>query len=62
MIPEDFSNTSPIIDTFKHIQRVDELDFTPVPLSRKKLKKLKKRIPGTKHDPMVGGPTHIPYG
>ena len=33
----DFSDTSPIIDTFRHIKRVDELDFTPVPLSRKKL-------------------------
>ena len=38
----EFSDTSPILDTFKHIKRVDELDFTPVPISKKKLKKLKK--------------------
>ena len=47
---EDFSDTSPIIDTFKHIKRVDELDFTPVPPSKKKLKKLKKRDLVNKHD------------
>ena len=27
----DFSDSSPILDTFKQIKRVDELDFTPVP-------------------------------
>ena len=40
IVNTDFSDTSPIIDTFRHIKRVDELDFTPVPLSKKKLKKL----------------------
>ena len=59
---EDFSDTSPIIDTFKHIKRVDELDFTPVPLSKKKLKKLKKMNLSNKQDPMVGELTHIPHG
>ena len=59
---EEFTDTSPIIDTFKHIKRVDELDFTPIPLSKKKLKKLKKRNLVNKQDPMVGGPTHIPHG
>ena len=39
----DYSNTSPILDTFKHIKRVDELDFTPVPLSKKKIKQMEKR-------------------
>ena len=39
----DFSDTSPTFDTFKQVKRIDELDFTPVPLSRKKLKKLRKK-------------------
>ena len=51
----DFSDTSPIIDTFRHRKRVDELDFTPVPLSRKKLKKLKKRSPVNSLDPGIRG-------
>ena len=51
----DFSDTSPIIDTFRHIKRVDERDFTPVPLSRKKLKKLKKRSPVNSQDPGIRG-------
>ena len=38
----EFSDTSPVLDTFKHVKRVDELEFTPMPISRKKLKKLKK--------------------
>ena len=58
----DFSDTSPIIDTFKHIKRVDELDFTPVPLSRKKLKKLKKRSLANTQDPVTGGTAHLPNG
>ena len=58
----DFSDTSPIIDTFKHIKRVDELDFTPVPLSRKKLKKLKKRSLANTQDPVIGGTAHLPNG
>ena len=56
----DFSDTSPIIDTFRHIKRVDELDFTPVPLSRKKLKKLKKRSPVI--EPGIRGTPHLPNG
>ena len=51
-----FSDTSLILDTFKHIKRVDELDFTPMPLSKKKLKKLKKRNLATKQDPVVREP------
>ena len=58
----DFSDTSPIIDTFKHIKRIDELDFTPVPLSKKKLKKLKKRSLANSQDPMIGGTPHLPNG
>ena len=58
----DFSDTSPTIDTFRHIKRVDELDFTPVPLSRKKLKKLKKRSPANTQVPELGGTTHLPNG
>ena len=57
----EFFDTSPILDTFKHIKRVDELDFTPVPLS-KKLKKLKKQNLANKQDPVVGGSSHIPHG
>ena len=37
----DFSDTSPICETFKHIKRVDEMDY--LPLSKKKLKKLRKQ-------------------
>ena len=37
----DFSDTSPICETFKHIKGVDELDY--LPLSKKKLKKLRKQ-------------------
>ena len=58
----DFSDTSPILDTFKHIKRVDELDFTPVPLSKKKLKKLKKQNLANKQDPVVRGTSHLPNG
>ena len=56
----DFSDTSPIIDTFKHIKKVDELDFTPVPMSWKKLKKLKKRRPANTQDPVIRGTPHLP--
>ena len=42
-VSADFSDTSPTLHTFKHVKRIDELDFTPVPLSKKKLKKLKKQ-------------------
>ena len=58
----DFSDTSPIIDTFKHIKRVDELDFTPVPLSKKKLKKLNKMNLANSQDPVVKGSSHLPNG
>ena len=43
IIGAEFSDTSPTFDTFKQVKRIDELDFTPVPLSRKKLKKLRKK-------------------
>ena len=62
IVNTDFSDTSPIIDTFRHIKRVDELDFTPVPLSKKKLKKLKKRSPVNTQDPVMGGTQHLPNG
>ena len=58
----DFSDSSPILDTFKQIKGVDELDFTPVPISRKKLKKLKKRYLAAKQDPVDGGYVHRPNG
>ena len=58
----EFSDTSPIIDTFRHIKRVDELDFTHVPLSRKKLKKLKKRSLANTQDPVIRGTPHLPNG
>ena len=58
----EFSDNSPIIDTFKHIKKVDELDFTPVPISRKKLKKLKNRILANMQDPVVRGHTQLPNG
>ena len=42
----EFSDTSPICETFKHIKRIDELDL--LPLSKKKLKKLRKQNHATK--------------
>ena len=42
----DFLDTSPICETFKHIKRIDELDC--LSLSKKKLKKLRKREHATK--------------
>ena len=42
----DYSDTSPVYTTFKHIKRIDELDC--LPLSKKKLKKLRKREHATK--------------
>ena len=42
----DYSDTSPVHTTFKHIKRIDELDC--LPLSKKKLKKLRKREHATK--------------
>ena len=61
-IVEDFSDSSPNLDTFKQIKRVDELDFTPVPISRKKLKKLKKRSLVPMQDPVDGGYVQHPNG
>ena len=57
----EFSDTSPTIDTFKHMKRVDELDFSPV-LSKKKLKKLKKRTLANKQDPVARGEANLPNG
>ena len=58
----EFSDNSPILETFKHIKRVDELDFMPVPISRKKLKKFKKRNHAIKQDPVEGGYVCLPNG
>ena len=58
----DHSDTSPILNTFKHIKRVDELDFTPVPLSKKKIKQMKKRNLASKQDLVVRGSTLLPNG
>ena len=45
----EYSDSSPICDSFKQVKRIDELDFTPqpLPLSKSKLKRLGKhnRIP-----------------
>ena len=51
----EFSDTSPTLHTFKHVKRIDELDFTPVPLSKKKLKKLKKQYQIAKQASDRGG-------
>ena len=51
VIPDtaEYSDSSPICDSFKQVKRIDELDFTPqpLPLSKSKLKRLRKqnRIP-----------------
>ena len=58
----DYSDSSPILETFKHIRRVDELDFTPVPLSKKKIKQMKKRNLASKQVPVVRGSTLLPNG
>ena len=45
----EYSDSSPICDSFKQVKRIDELDFTPypLPLSKSKLKRLRKqnRVP-----------------
>ena len=57
------NNNSEFSDnTFKHIKKVNELDFTPVPISRKKLKKLKNRNLANMQDPVVRGHTQLPNG
>ena len=45
----DYSDTSPNCDTFKQVMRIDELDYSPLPLplSKNKLRRLKKK----NHDP-----------
>ena len=56
MIPLNVnSDTSPTLHTFKHVKRIDELDFTYVPLSKKKLKKLKKQNQIAKQASDIGG-------
>ena len=45
----DYSDTSPNCDTFKHIKRIDELDYSPLPLSNSKLRRLKKHNRDPKH-------------
>ena len=44
----EYSDSSPIYDSFKQVKRIDELDFTPqpLPLSKSKLKRLKKQNRG----------------
>ena len=42
----DFLDTSLVCEAFKHIKRIDELDY--LPLSKKKLKKLRKQEHATK--------------
>ena len=42
----EFSDTSPVCETFKQVKRIDELDY--LPLSKKKLKKLRKQEHATK--------------
>ena len=46
VIPDitEYSDSSPFWDSFKHVKRIDELDYTPhpLPLSKSKLKRLKK--------------------
>ena len=39
----EFSDSSLKCETFKHIKRIDELDYPSLSLSKKKLKKLKKQ-------------------
>ena len=50
MIPDtaEYSDSSPICDSFKVVKRIDELDFTPklLPLSKSKLKRLRKQNRG----------------
>ena len=45
----DYSDSSPVCESFKLVKRIDELDFTPqpLPLSKSKLKRLRKqnRVP-----------------
>ena len=47
VIPDtaDFSDTLPNCDTLKQVKRIDELDFSPLPLplSKRKLGRLKKQ-------------------
>ena len=44
----EYSDSSPIYNSFKQVKRIDELDFTPqpLPLSKSKLKRLKKQNRG----------------
>ena len=52
----DFSDSSTICETFKHIKRVEELDYPSLPISKKKLKKLKKQNHAAMCRPKPGGP------
>ena len=46
----EYSDTSPIFDTFKLVKRIDELDYSPrLPLSKSKLNRLKKQHRASKH-------------
>ena len=61
-VSADFSDTSPTFHTFKHVKRIDEFDFTPVPLSKKKLKKLKKQHQIAKQTSDIGGSNLMSIG
>ena len=61
-VSADFSDTSPTFHTFKQVKRIDELDFTPVPLSKKKLRKLKKQKHLSKEASVMGGSNLISNG
>ena len=47
----DYSDTLPNCDTFKQIKRIEELDYSPppLPLSKSKLRRLKKQNHDPKH-------------
>ena len=55
----EFSDTSPVCETFKQVKRIDELDY--LPLSKKKLKKLRKQEHATKSANSSSRMDTIPY-
>ena len=58
----EFSDSSPTCEAFKHIKRIDELDYPSLPMSKKKLKNLKKQIHVAKSaNPSSDANTNIPY-
>ena len=58
----EFSDTSPNCEMFKHIKRIDELDYSSLSLSKRKLKKLRKQKHVSKSANASSlGDTNIPY-